>query len=166
MTNLELTAKDHLYLESLLHAGNQDEAFLQLLRRKLETADVVLPEKLDPRTATIDSRIEFSIGGGGPEQRVLTRHDKPAAEGLPLFVTTLHGLALLGLRAGDVFALRTPAGAIEPLRLEKVSHPAHWVAHRKSRDRNVVAFPSLPAAARYGGPSPSPDDDDPGPRAA
>lgn len=144
MTTLQLIAKDHVYLESLLHAQQWDANFSQLLRRKLEDAEVVLPELLDPRTSTIDSKITFSVGGGSSEHRVLVRNEKTTGPGLPLPVTTLRGLALLGLRAGDIFALKTPSGIIEPLRLEAVSHPTPWESRRR----------------------PSPDNDDPGPRAA
>jgi regulator of nucleoside diphosphate kinase len=165
MTSLQLIAKDHIYLESLLHAQQRDTDFSQLLRRKLETAEVVLPEMLDPQTSTIDSEIAFSVGGGSSEQRVLTRHEKATGPGLPLPVTTLRGLALLGLRAGDIFALKTPGGIIEPLRLEKVRHPAQWGLRRQDRDTSVVAFPPLSATVRGPASSP-PDDDDPGPRAA
>ena len=165
MTSLQLIAKDHIYLESLLRAQQRDTDFSQLLRRKLDTAEVVLPEMLDPHTSTIDSEITFSVGGGSSEQRVLTRDEKATGPGLPLPVTTLRGLALLGLRAGDIFALKTPGGIIEPLRLETVSHPANWRHQRPRKTTSVVAFPSLSATA--GGPvSVSSDDDDPGPRAA
>ena len=164
-TPLQLIAKDHIYIESLLHAQHQDTVFSQLLRRKLETAEVVLPELLDPQTSTIDSQITFSVGGGNSEERVLTRHEKSAARGVPLPVTTLRGLALLGLRAGDIFALNTPSGIIEPLRLEKVCHPAQWRLHRQHEDGQIVPLP--PLSARTHSPSEtSPDDDDPGPQAA
>ncbi len=164
MTSLQLTAKDHLFLESLLH-GTYDDLFLSLLKRKLESADVVLPELLDPHVATIESCVEFSVGGGFLERRVLTRHEKDATRDPPLPVTTLRGLALLGLRAGDVFALRTPSGIIEPLRLETVVHPPRWASLRRSSDKTIVALRPLENAARVTQP-PSGDDDDPGPRAA
>lgn len=163
MTNLQLTAKDHIFLEYLLHAAKHDPIFQQLLRRKLETANVVLPEMLDPCTATIGSHVTFSIGGGCSEQRVLTRHESMPAQGVPLPVTTLRGLALLGLRAGDIFALRTHSGVIETLRLESVSHPEARHARRQFREGTVVAFP--PLQATICGESQTPDDD-PGPHAA
>ncbi|HEX2840384.1 hypothetical protein [Hyphomicrobium sp.] len=164
MTSLQLTAKDHLFLESLLH-GNHDDLYHSLLKRKLENADVVLPELLDARTATIESCIEFSVGGGSSERRVLTRHEKDATRDPPLPVTTLRGLALLGLKAGDVFALRTASGIIEPLRLEVVVHPPNWASSSKSHGKTVVALRAFEKAPRITS-SPAGDDDDPGPRAA
>jgi len=167
MTSLvpSLTAKDHVFLESLLHAGNHDDAFLQLLRQKLDTADVLLAQMIDPRTATIDSRIEFSVGGGSSEQRVLTGNEKSATHGVPLPVTTLRGLALLGLKEGTVFPLRKPNGIIEPLRLEKVCYQPESAKRQREPESTVVAFPPLSGTIR-GTQSRSPDDDDPGPRAA
>lgn len=159
----QLTAKDHTYLESLLNAASGDEIFQQLLRRKLDTADVVLAQMIDPRIATIDSRIVFSVGGGSSEERVLTRDAKSAAQGVPLPVTTLRGLALLGLREGDVFALRTPSGIIEPLKLEKVSYQPQREKRRLAAGPTVVAFPPLAATVRGAA---RPPDDDPGPPAA
>ena len=149
MTRLQLTAKDHTFLQYLLHATKSDPLFHQLLQRKLDMACVVRPDMLDPRTATIGSTITFRVGGGSAEDRVLTRHENMAGDFLavPLPVTTLRGLAMLGLKAGDLFALRTPSGVIEPLRLEAV---------RLSDARRQ------PELALHG----PEDDDDPGPRAA
>lgn len=125
----------------------------------------MLPQSINPLTATIGSRIAFSVGGGSAEERVLTRDQKtgpPAA--LP--VTTLRGLALLGLREGDIFALRTPSGIVEPLRLEKVSYQPERAQHGPTGRPGgaVVSFPgprSVAASAH-----PTGEDDDPGPRAA
>jgi regulator of nucleoside diphosphate kinase len=168
MTSLQLISKDHVYLETLLHAQQRDTPFSQLLRRKLETAEVVLPELLDSQTATIDSQITFSVGGGSSEHRVLTRQEQDRAPGpaVPLPVTTMRGLALLGLKAGDIFALRTESGIIEPLRLEKVIQPLQWSLGRQKKDKSVVAFPPPTAAMRHPAPTTGPEDDDPGPQAA
>lgn len=161
-----LTAKDHIFLESLLHAGKHDDAFLHLLRQKLDTADVLLAQMIDPGTATIDSRIEFSVGGGSSEQRVLTRDEKSAAQGVvPLPVTTLRGLALLGLTEGSVFPLKKPNGIIEPLRLERVCSQPESARRQREPERTVIAFPPLSGTVR-GTQLRSPDDDDPDPRAA
>lgn len=166
-TSPRLTAKDHIFLESLLQARDHDDAYLALLRQKLDAADVVLAQMIDPRTATIDSRIAFSVGGGSTEQRVLTRDEKATvAGGSPLPVTTLRGLALLGLSEGDVFPLRKPNGIIEPLRLEKVCYQPESAMRRPDPEKTVVAFPPLSSAAARGGSAHAPDDDDPGPRAA
>lgn len=166
-TVLRLTAKDHIFLESLLHGRSHEEAYLQLLRQKLDTADVVLAQMIGPETATIDSRIAFSVGGGSSEQRVLTRDEKSTvAGGAPLPVTTLRGLALLGLSEGDVFPLRRPDGIIEPLRLEKVCYQPESATRRSGSEGTVVAFPPLAATIRSGPAPSSPEDDDPGPHAA
>lgn len=115
-----LTAKDSAYLKSLLSSKDQDEDFLALLRVKLDNANLVLDHTIDRRVATIDSRVEFSVGGGFTEERILTRDDKGNGLARALPITTPRGLALLGLKEGDVFPLRKPNGIIEPIRLTKV----------------------------------------------
>lgn len=165
MTNLQLTAKDHAFLEYLLHAAKDDPLYHQLLERKLAMAMIVPSESLDPNTATIGSTIVFKVGGGSSEERVLTRHEHMAGitAAVPLPVTTARGLALLGLRAGDLFALRTRGGVVEPLQLESVRFPSGTLGVRN--DARLVAFPS-PVETIRRGPWPTDEDDDPGPRAA
>lgn len=167
MTNLQLTAKDHAFLEYLLHAAKDDPLYHQLLERKLEMAVIVPAESLDPDTATIGSTIVFKVGGGSSEERVLTRHEHMAGitAAVPLPVTTARGLALLGLRAGDLFALRTRGGVVEPLQLESVRLPNAAALRRARSDASLVAFPS-PVEAISRGSWPADEDDDPGPRAA
>lgn len=167
MTSLQLTAKDHAFLEHLLHAAKDDALYHQLLERKLEMAIVVPTESLDPNTATIGSTIVFKVGGGSSEERVLTRHEHMAAitAAVPLPVTTARGLALLGLRAGDLFALRTRSGVIEPLHLESVRLPNTETLRRARSEASLISFPS-PAERIRRGSWPTDEDDDPGPRAA
>jgi regulator of nucleoside diphosphate kinase len=167
MTNLQLTAKDHAFLEYLLHAAKDVPLYHQLLERKLDMAVIVPAESLDPDTATIGSTIVFKVGGGSSEERVLTRHEHMAGitAAVPLPVTTARGLALLGLRAGDLFALRTRGGVVEPLQLESVRLPNAGASRRLRSDASLVAFPS-PVEAISRGSWPADEDDDPGPRAA
>jgi regulator of nucleoside diphosphate kinase len=163
-----LTAKDSTYLQSLLTSKDQGEAYLDLLRRKLADATVVLDHAIDPRIATLDSRVAFSVGGGFTEDRVLTRGEPGAADGLALPVTTLRGLALLGLKENDVFSLRKANGVIEPIRLIRVAYQPEAARRDAPGASSVVQFQprwrkSLSAreSAAF-----DPLDDDPGPGAA
>ena len=156
----QLTAKDFNYLQSLLASKDFGEPFLQLLRCKLGNANLLLDHTIDHRIATIDSRVAFTVGGGFTEERVLTRDEKGATVNHALPVTTLRGLALLGLKEDDVFSLRKPDGIIEPIRLLKVPYQPE-AAKRGNATGAVVQFEprwkkSLGAVTN----------DDPGPSAA
>ena len=166
MTVFHLTAKDAAYLNALLAAKEQDEEIRDLARRKLDAAELALDHAIDPRIATIDSRVEFSVGGGFAEERILTRDEKGPFPNAALPVTTARGLALLGLREGDVFALRKPNGITEPIRLIKVIHQPE-AARRRDGNPSVVPFHPRRTESTGAAPATVPtDDDDPGPSAA
>lgn len=157
-----LTAKDSTYLNSLLNAKSQDEDLLALLRAKLAKANVMLDHAIDPRIATIDSRIEFSVGGGFTEERILTRDEKGNGLARALPVTTPRGLALLGLKEGDVYSFRKPNGIIEPIRLIKVTFQPE-AAERGVHPGEVVDFHSRWMKTISGTANPPSDNDDMGP---
>lgn len=161
-----LTAKDFAYLESLVLSRNYGEPYTELLRQKLEGATVVLDHGIDRRVATIDSRVLFNVGGGHAEERVLTRDEKTETIQPTLPVTTLRGLALLGLKEDEVFPLRKQNGIIEPIRLMKVVHQPQW-ANRAQPTSAVVDFQPRwkKSLGQTGAPS-NPLNDDPGPGAA
>jgi len=177
-----LSTKDFTALEALLeHEAYREDAFLRLLRDKLATATVVLQEDMGPDIATLDSRIDYVIDGRQSDSRILVLGRENALSRFALPITTLRGLALLGLLAGDTVTVARPEGGVEELYLERVAFQPEADRKERLRDRpgaraeqngalaggSVIAFPGwrkpAPAAA---GDGPSPDDDDPGPRAA
>ncbi|MCC7253201.1 nucleoside-diphosphate kinase [Hyphomicrobium sp.] len=162
-----LTAKDSAYLRSLLASKDYGEPYLQLLRRKLADATLMLDHTIDRRIATIDSRVEFRVGDGAIEHRVLTRNEESATQGLALPITTLRGLALLGLRENDVFSLRKPNGAMEAIRLIKIAYQPE-AARRAIAASAVVPFQPhwLRSLSKDDETGSDPHDDDPGPGAA
>lgn len=164
-STVQLTAKDHVFLESLLLAGRNTDAYLALLRHKLETAAVVPTELIRARVATIDSRIAFSVGGGTAEQRVLSRDEKSATHGLSLPITTMRGLALLGMKEGDVYPLRKENGIIEPLRLEKVLYQPEAARRREHAAATAAVLQLRPGSSAQGA-AVQASEDDPGPSAA
>ena len=179
-----LSTKDFTALETLLeHEAHREDAFLRLLRNKLSTATVMLQEDMGPDIATLDSRIDYVIDGRQSDSRILVLGRENALSRFSLPITTLRGLALLGLLAGDTVTVARPEGGVEELYLERVAFQPE--ADRKERllDRpaaragqdggspsggSVIAFPAWrkPAPAAAGGDGTPPDDDDPGPRAA
>jgi len=99
-----------------------DDRLLRLLRRKLSMAIVVLPEDVAPDVATINSRVEYRIDGGRTEACVLVHDEGNASLGLALPISTLRGLALLGLSAGDSVSIERPDGRVETVSLENVAY--------------------------------------------
>jgi len=178
-----LSTKDFTALETLLdQEAYREDAFLRLLRNKLSTATVMLQEDMGPDIATLDSRIDYVIDGRQSDSRILVLGGETAQSCLALPITTLRGLALLGLLAGDTVIVARPEGGVEELYLERVAFQPE--ADRKERlldrmaahagqDRaspgggSVIAFPAWrkPVSPVTGDGLP-PDDDDPGPRAA
>lgn len=152
-------------LDDTTHHG---QAFLRLLRNKLSNGSVVFQDDhIDPQIATINSRIDFSVGADLRENRVLVRNGGVEVVGLHLPITTLRGLALLGLTAGETIEVTRSDGAIEVLCLTKVCYQPE--AHRRARAlQNGSPFePARPTASLSAASSrPGEEDWDPGPRAA
>lgn len=118
-----VTAKDFTILENMLkRTPPYNEGLLRLLRRKLAMATVLLPEDIAPQVATLNSRVEYRIDGGRTECCVLVRGEDNASRGLTLPISTLRGLALLGLTAGDSVSIERPDGHSETVFLENVAY--------------------------------------------
>ncbi|WP_334151387.1 hypothetical protein [Hyphomicrobium sp.] len=164
-----ITEKDAHYLRTLLSSKDHDDAYREIVSRKLAEAAIVSDDAIDPGVATLDSRVEFSVGGGFTESRILTRGEIGPADGLALPVTTPRGLALLGLREGEVFSVRKANGIIEPIRLIRVARQPQ-AARKSGATGSVVRLEPRRARTLEGVGSAAPaglgDDDDPGPSAA
>jgi regulator of nucleoside diphosphate kinase len=162
----QLTAKDFTYLQSLLASKDYGKAYLDLLREKLGSATLLLDHTIDHRIATIESRVAFSLDGEHMDERILARDGHAPPQGIALPVTTLRGLALLGLKEGEAYPLRTPDGATESLRLIKVAYQPE--SARRTNNTTVVAFQPrwMQSVAGAGTRRSDPFNDDPGPGAA
>lgn len=118
-----VTAKDFTILGDMIRrTPPYDDRLLRLLRRKLSTAVVVLPEDVAPDVATLNSRVAYRIDNGRTESGVLVLDEANASRGLALPISTLRGLALLGLSAGDSISMERPDGRIETVFLETVAY--------------------------------------------
>jgi regulator of nucleoside diphosphate kinase len=118
-----VTAKDFTILGNMIRrTPPYDDRLLRLLRRKLSMAIVVLPDDVAPDVATINSRVEYRIDGGRTEACVLVHEAGNASLGLALPISTLRGLALLGLSAGDSVAIERTDGRVETVSLETVAY--------------------------------------------
>lgn len=178
-----LTAKDFTILETLLNrSANRDDFFLRLLREKLSTVMVAFHEDLDPQVATINSRIDFTADGQRSNNQVLTYGGEDAYPDRCLPITSLRGLALLGLMQGETIVVECSGDRVETITLDAVLYQPE-AEDRKNRLRRET-LPKVESATSVEAPVISfalhrrnilerpiegpvnPDDDDPGPRAA
>jgi regulator of nucleoside diphosphate kinase len=98
-----LTTKDHAILETLLErCPEPNGAYAALLASKLAGAGVWLSRDIPAGVVTLNSRVLYRVDGGPTETRIVAQ--SPAGGpvvGLLLPLTTLRGLALLGLAEGE-----------------------------------------------------------------
>jgi regulator of nucleoside diphosphate kinase len=169
-TRSQLTAKDISVLEGMmdrLEAQAQAQAAIKrLLRRKLATARICFSDDIDPRVATINSRVEFRIGSGSAETRVLTHGGESALRGAALPISSLHGLALLGLMEGDAITVETADGRTDVLSIIRVVHQPEAARLRNERVGLRLIDGAQARGRRTEDVREGPEDDDPGPSAA
>lgn len=174
-----LTSKDHAILEALLErCPEPGGAYAALLARKLAGAGVWSGRDIPADVVTLDSRVLYRVDGGPAQTRILAR--SPAGSpvvGLLLPLTTLRGLALLGLAEGESVTFEEGDAEVT-LSVQEVAYQPEAARReaqltradaRRPTLRLVHSAPDLPA--------PSPrfrqvlshgfhDGDDPGPSAA
>lgn len=163
-----LTTKDYTILEVLLDRHRDgDLPMRRLLRRKIDTAIVVFRDDVPPAVATLGSRVRYRVDDAAAETRFLAHDRMPAPKGLFLPITTVRGLALLGLCEEQAIAVETGDAAREKIRLEQVVEQPE--ALRRERDLSDepasgegARFRTIERAFRAGPAGP----DDPGPSAA
>lgn len=171
-----LTTKDVSILEGLLDAlesgGHASAQIVHLLRRKLSHAQVSFREDIAPCVATINSRVEFRADDGPVQASMLTFGGENALPGAALSVSTLRGLALLGLMEGQSITIDRPDGLSEVLRLERIIHQPEFARRAKADAKvaDMLAFPTSRVRAAFSrNKQRTPvdgSDDDPGPSAA
>jgi regulator of nucleoside diphosphate kinase len=169
-----LTEKDHAILERLLAQCHEPHgAFAALLRGKLAGARLWLAADIPPDVVTINSRVIFRADDGPLQTRIVAQSSSTGLVGLLLPVTSLRGLALLGMTAGESIHIEEGEGAITRLAVEAVAYQpeaarreALAVGADRPRLRLVHSAPGLPREERVRPIRPMNDGDDPGPSAA
>lgn len=144
--NCILTTKDFTILEVMRDRRvGTDDPLTPMLERKLAAAAVMFREDVPADVATLSSRVMFSVDGRDPDTRVIS-HDKMAASiGMFLPITTLRGLALLGLREGQTCRVKTREGRTEEVRLDKVQYqPEAAKREREVLERMKGQMPRKP----------------------
>lgn len=172
-----LTAKDFTIIGIMRdRCLSQDDPLRPILDRKIESAMIMLGDDVPDDVATMSSRVSFSVNGGNLDMRAISHDKVTPAIGMFLPVTTLRGLALLGLAEGDHFVLTNGDGVEERILLEKVHYqPEATRRQTKAMERRMMRALGKPSlrlvrGGLYKGPPLvpiSPDRfDDPGPSAA
>ncbi|HCL67710.1 MAG TPA: nucleoside-diphosphate kinase [Rhizobium sp.] len=131
--NIILTTKDFTILEVLRDRHHDQTGLLMpLIRNKMEKAIVVFREDLPGNIASINSRVRFRVAAGESDTRVISTGQSHGPVGMFLPITTLRGLALLGLREGQAMSLVNMNGVTEKIVLEKVEYQPE--ASRRERE--------------------------------
>ncbi|EKF17431.1 nucleoside-diphosphate kinase [Nitratireductor pacificus] len=165
-----LTTKDFTILEILQERrGGLGEPMMALLRHKLDSATVVFRDDVPADVATLNSRVRFRIGETAPETRIISHDQMQGMVGLTLPLTTLRGLALLGLAGGESIVLpRDGENAPHRIILETVLYQPE--AARQRNAEHARRRPPLrlvhDAGALVTTIGAETGDDDPGPSAA
>ena len=174
-----LTTKDFTILEVMLdRSPDPAGAMTALLRRKLDTARVAFRDDVTSDVATLSSRISFSVDGDA-DSRVLSHDRMSGPTGLFVPITTLRGLALLGLAEEETICIADDESAETCIRLERVLYQPEAARREKAAiaqaatpemRRSSLRVISGPLATNqrkaYAGLVVSADGDDPGPTAA
>jgi regulator of nucleoside diphosphate kinase len=170
-----LTTKDRAILETMLERCREPHGeYAALLRRKLAGARLWLGGDIPAGVVTMNSRVIFRVDGGPLQTRIVAQSPVVGMVGLLLPVTSLRGLALLGLAEGESIRLGTGEASV-CLTVEAVAYQPEAAQREAERQREHRPRLRLVHDAGHG-PAPAfrpafamrgPDgDDDPGPSAA
>ncbi|WP_187971940.1 nucleoside-diphosphate kinase [Aquibium microcysteis] len=173
-----LTTKDYTILEVMRdRCLGQGDPMAPILKRKIESAIVMFRDEVPDDVATMSSRVTFSVNGRDPDTRIISHDRMTSMVGMFLPVTTLRGLALLGLAEGEHFVLTGSDGVEERILLEKIQYQPEAARREKEslQRHSVRQAPGKPSLRLIRGAfydraplvAASPDGvDDPGPSAA
>ncbi|MGC4026024.1 MAG: nucleoside-diphosphate kinase [Mesorhizobium sp.] len=168
-----LTTKDFTIIEVMRERClGLDDPIRPLLDRKIASAQVVFREDAPSTLATISSRVTYTINGGETDTRILSHGLMSAPTGLYLPISTLRGLALLGLVEGQSFAFLNREGLREEILLTGVQYQPEAARRDKEAAERIAtpeqrrsAFHVVSASKRQSSVSTG-KFDDPGPSAA
>lgn len=174
-----LTTKDHALLETLLERSLEPGgAYAALLGRKLAGAEVGPGRDIPAGVVTLNSRVIYRVDGGPAKTRIVAQSPVGGpVVGLLLPLTTLRGLALLGLAEGESVTFEE-GGAEVTLAVQTVAYQPE-AARREAQPggtaprgpalrlvHSASAVPEPAQPSRYVLSHGFNDGDDPGPSAA
>lgn len=140
-----LTTKDFTILEGMRdRCLGRGDLLAPVLNRKIESAVVTFRNDVPENVATLSSRVTFTVNGRDRDTRVIS-HDRmtsPISMFLP--ITTLRGLALLGLSEGQEFVVTNIDGAEERITLERVHYQPEAVKRKEAIKREPAGQQQTP----------------------
>lgn len=144
MTECQLTTKDFAIVKTMLdRLAWLGGPLVDLLRRKLASAQVVFSNEADADVVTLITRVVFSVDGGAPHTRVVTHGPMEGMVGLTIPITVPRGLALLGLRKGQSISVDCGRGLTETIRVDDILYQP-----RISRPEAELPQSDVPVPAR------------------
>ena len=115
----QLTERDHAILLGLARQGGlHTAAYYELLHDKLRRAEIIPLEQVEPDMATFGSFVRYRVDGGRPLEHILLLGPRPGQEQHSLSLKSLRGLALLGMREGNIFTSRSGGDQHEVIEIE------------------------------------------------
>lgn len=117
----QFTERDHAILFGLaLQGGLHSSTYYELLHDKLRRAVIIPLEQVEPDLATFGSFVRYRVDGGRPLEHKLVLSPRQNKEQHSLSVKSLRGLALLGMREGQIFTSRSTAEHQEVIEIEMI----------------------------------------------
>lgn len=108
-----------------------------LLKSKLENAQLLPEHDFPVNIVTLDSRVTYSVNSVFTDTRIISAQKSSNIVGLSLSVSTLRGLALIGLKEGQSFSLHEFIQSDDLLNVEKVQFQPE--AHRQFLKDSISA---------------------------
>jgi hypothetical protein len=114
-----------------------------MLRHKLESAIVMLPEDIAADVAAPGRRVRFTIDGYRTEERDLTWDPPAASEDAALSLRSTRGLSLLGLRPGQSASYVTGTRRPELIELTQVDGLPQLATDSPAAGEAMALMPDL-----------------------
>ncbi|MBL0935201.1 MAG: nucleoside-diphosphate kinase [Rhizobiaceae bacterium] len=138
-----LTTKDFTIVEVMRdRCLDRNNPLASILTRKIASAIVMFRDDIPDDVATMSSRVTFSVDGRDPDTRIISHDPMASTTGMFLPVTTLRGLALLGLAEGDDFVFTNSEGVAERVVLERVQYQPEAAIRHKETMQTLTGEPA------------------------
>ncbi|TPK61084.1 nucleoside-diphosphate kinase [Mesorhizobium sp. B2-4-19] len=139
-----LTTKDRAVLEIMLERRRAfADPIVQMLERKLSSADIVPIDSVGPDIVTMNSRVVFSVDAGHAETRTLVQNEVRGPVGSSLSVATRRGLCMLGMAQGQAASIEHADGRRESILIKAVLYQPE-AARRALRQKDRTDGRRLP----------------------
>lgn len=109
-----MTERDYAILRGIAMARlSGGRGYFDLLRRKLAATEIMAAELIDRTVVTMNSQVRYRVGEEGWLEHRLVLGTAREVIGQTVSLRSLHGLALLGMRDGQVFSDDADMGPVE-----------------------------------------------------